>query len=179
MRSIGYLMISASLVLAAACSHAQPAPAPAAPPTPVVVEAVPPPEAPLPEPVAPAAKPEIEPVSVYFDYDTAELTAATRTVLQAFFDQAQQQPDVAVRIEGNCDDRGTREYNIALGQKRAAAAKNYLVDLGFPAGRITTISYGKEQPRATGEDESARQENRRDDLIPTTTGSALSSIGSP
>src|SRR2546422_301333 len=73
----------------------------------------------------------------------------------------------SIRIEGNCDERGSREYNLALGQRRADAAKKYLTDLGLAADRITTISYGKERPRAPGHDEEAWKENRRDDLVPS------------
>ncbi len=172
MRPIVFL--SLSLLLIAACSHAQPPPAPA--PAQVVAEPAPSPApAPAPEPVAaptPRAA-EIAPASVYFDFDAAELTAAGRTTLQTFFDQARQRPDQEVRIEGNCDERGTREYNLALGQRRADAAKKYLENLGLDAKRITATSNGKERPRVSGDDEAAWKENRRDDLIPAT--SAVSS----
>jgi len=66
-----------------------------------------------------------------------------------------------VTIEGHCDERGTRDYNIALGERRANAAKNYLASLGIDAGRITTVSYGKERPAALGSDEAAWAQNRR------------------
>jgi len=158
MRSLPILAVP--LLVLATCSHAQPAPPPAA------AEVVAPP-APAPEPVAtPVPPPGIAPVSVYFDFDSSDLSPATRDVLQAFFQQAQNQPDRDVRIEGNCDERGTREYNLALGQRRADAAKQYLVNLGLDGSRITTISYGKERPRALGDNEEAWKENRRDDLVP-------------
>jgi peptidoglycan-associated lipoprotein len=153
-------------VLLAACSHAQRPPDP--PASQFVTEPhLPPLPAPAPEPVLAqvAPPPEIAPASLYFELDAAELTVDARKVLQAFFDQAQQRPEEEIRIEGNCDERGTSEYNLALGQRRAEAAKNYLVDLGLDASRITTISNGKELPRATGDDEEAWKENRRDDLI--------------
>jgi peptidoglycan-associated lipoprotein len=132
-------------------------------------------EAPPPEP--PAAAPPAEPApsprtldvaatSVYFAFDSSELSPETRAALQTFSDVARQQPGEAFRIEGNCDERGSREYNLALGQRRADAAKSYLVNLGLAAPRITTISYGKERPRAPGHDEAAWTENRRDDLLP-------------
>jgi len=70
-----------------------------------------------------------------------------------------------VRIEGNCDERGTTEYNLALGQRRAESAKKYLENLGLEASRITAVSNGKEKPRAPGHDEDSRRENRRDDLM--------------
>src|SRR5437016_14552057 len=164
MSSLSILAVP-SLVLAA-CSHAQPAPPPpaaevVAPPAPAQAPA------PAPEPVAtPVPLPDIAPLSVYFDFDSSDLSPATRGVLQAFFQQAQNQPDRDIRIEGNCDERGTREYNLALGQRRADAAKQYLVNLGLDGSRITTISYGKERPRVVGDDEAAWKENRRDDLVP-------------
>jgi len=91
---------------------------------------------------------DVAPVSVYFDYDFSELSPETRTVLQSFFEHARQRPDQGVRIEGNCDERGSREYNLALGQRRADAARKYLENLGLDPRRITTISNGKERPRA-------------------------------
>jgi peptidoglycan-associated lipoprotein len=122
---------------------------------------------PPPTPVAtPVAPPQLTTVSVYFDYDSSELLPEVRALLEAFVDQAQKQPDQQIRIEGNCDERGSREYNVALGQRRADAAKKYLTNLGVSADRITTISYGKERPRAVGHDEEAWKENRRDDVVP-------------
>jgi len=73
----------------------------------------------------------------------------------------QRYPTKRGTIEGHCDERGTREYNIALGERRANAAKNYLVSLGVDASRLTTVSYGKERPVALGSDESAWAQNRR------------------
>src|SRR5258705_12535361 len=156
-----------------ACSHAQPAPVAAAPaPAPVQIVA----EAPAPTPaVAPAAPPpQLVTVSVYFDYDSSELLPEVRAVLQAFFDQVQQHADQRIRIEGNCDERGTREYNLALGQRRAEAARKYLTDLGLDASRITALSNGKERPLAMGGDGVSWRENRRDDLIPISSGNAAS-----
>jgi peptidoglycan-associated lipoprotein len=173
MRTIHFLAVN--LALLAACSHAKPAPVSAAT-TPAAAEASPPPSPPAPPPV-PAAQPEQPPVlpgSIYFNYDNSELSPESRAALQLFFEQAIQRPDQAARIEGNCDDRGTAEYNLALGQRRAGAAKKYLEDLGLEPSRISTISYGKERPRAAGDDEVARRENRRDDLIPTPGTAAVS-----
>ena len=96
-------------------------------------------------------------------------------VLQSFFDQAQKRPDQDIRIEGNCDERGTREYNLALGQRRADAARKYLENLGLDGSRINAISNGKERLRASGHDEASWKENRRDDLTPTTGNDADSS----
>jgi len=171
MRSVRILAVPL-LLLVVACSHAQPAPPPAAaenvsPPTPA------PAPAPAPEPVATpvAPAPIFVSASVYFDYDSSDLTPATRDVLQVVFQQAQKQRDRDIRIEGNCDERGTREYNLALGQRRADAARQYLVNLGLDGSRITTISYGKERPRALGDDEAGWKENRRDDLVPVSSES--------
>ena len=163
MRSVRILAVPLLLLVVVACSHAQPAPPPAA-----AENVSQPAPAPAPEPVATpvAPPPDIAAASVYFDYDSSDLTPATRDVLQALFQQAQKQPDRDIRVEGNCDERGTREYNLALGQRRADAAKHYLVNLGVDGSRITTISYGKERPRTLGDDESAWKENRRDDLVP-------------
>ena len=158
-------IVSGCLLVLVACSHAQPAPPPA--PQKIVVAEPPPPPAPAPVPVAPPPPPEIAPSSVYFDYDASELSPATRTALQSFFDQAQKRSDQEIRIEGNCDERGTREYNMALGQRRADSAKKYLENLGLDGSRVTTVSNGKERPRATGSGEEAWKENRRDDLIPS------------
>ena len=74
-------------------------------------------------------------------------------------------PKVKVRIEGNCDERGTIEYNQALGQRRAASAKKYLTDVGVSPSRISLISYGKEKPACTDHNETCWQKNRRDDLV--------------
>lgn len=159
MRSMFVVVTALSVT---ACSHAQPAPSvQVAEP---VVEPASVAETP-PAPPRPAPTVEITPASIYFDFDSAELTPQARTVLQTLFDQARQRPDQDLQIEGNCDERGTEEYNVALGQRRAEAAKKYLVYLGIDAGRITTISYGNERPRAPGHDEEAWSENRRDDLM--------------
>ena len=132
-----------------------------------------------PEPVAARPPPEVAPASIYFDYDASELSPASRAVLQDFLDQARARPDQSVRIEGNCDERGSREYNLALGQRRAEAARKYLENLGMDTSRITTVSNGKERPRASGTDEAAWKENRRDDLIPTSGNVGVSSAAEP
>ncbi len=76
-------------------------------------------------------------------------------------------PTVTIRIEGNCDERGTEQYNMALGAKRAQSAKDYLMTYGIDASRMTTISYGKERPLALGHNEEAWAKNRRDDFVVT------------
>lgn len=97
---------------------------------------------------------------VFFAFDQSTLTTEERTVLerQAFW--LRQYPTVAVTIEGHADERGTREYNLALGERRASAARDYLVSLGINASRISTISYGEERPIAVGSNEEAWAQNR-------------------
>jgi peptidoglycan-associated lipoprotein len=98
---------------------------------------------------------------VHFDFDKFDLTAEARKILadKAAFLNAH--ANVKVRIEGNCDEKGTTEYNLALGDRRAKAAMDYLVFLGIPADRLTTVSYGKEKPLDPGHNEDAWAKNRR------------------
>ena len=98
---------------------------------------------------------------IYFDTDRYNIDSADAAALQAQAQYLSQLTGVTVTIEGHADERGTREYNLALGERRANAAKNYLVSLGVSAGRIRTVSYGKEQPVALGSNESAWAQNRR------------------
>jgi peptidoglycan-associated lipoprotein len=97
---------------------------------------------------------------VYFDTDSSSLRDDARPVLDAQSNWLRRYPAVRVRIEGNCDERGTREYNFALGARRASAVRDYLVSRGISAGRIETISYGKEKPIDGGSGEDAWQRNR-------------------
>lgn len=98
---------------------------------------------------------------VFFGLDEDVLTDDDRATLDSQVAWLQQYPNVRATIEGHCDERGTRDYNIALGDRRANAAKTYLVSRGVSAGRLNTVSYGKERPEATGSDESAWAQNRR------------------
>jgi peptidoglycan-associated lipoprotein len=98
---------------------------------------------------------------VYFDLDKFSLGPTARRVLQRQADWLKSYANVSITIEGHCDERGTREYNLALGERRASTAKNYLVSLGVGADRISTISYGKERPAALGSNETAWSQNRR------------------
>ena len=98
---------------------------------------------------------------VYFDTDQYNIDSEDSTKLQRQAQYFSQYPNVTFTIEGHADERGTREYNLALGERRANSAKNYLVSLGIPASRIRTISYGKERPVALGSNESAWAQNRR------------------
>ena len=129
-----------------------PPPAPAQAETPPTPPPTPPPPPPAPEPVQ-ATKVEFEPA--FFDFDSFALRDDARTALDHDARMLRDNTGTAVTIEGHCDERGTVEYNQALGEKRANAARDYLVAAGVPAARIQTISYGKERPFAKGHDESA------------------------
>jgi len=101
---------------------------------------------------------------IYFDFDKSFVRNDAKDVMKANADWLKANPNVKVRIEGNCDERGTKEYNQALGQRRAASAKKYLTDMGISAKRISLISYGKEKQVCSDATESCWQKNRRDDL---------------
>jgi peptidoglycan-associated lipoprotein len=98
---------------------------------------------------------------IYFDTDMFNIDAEDQAALNQQANYLRQYPNVRATVEGHCDERGTREYNLALGERRANAAKNYLVSLGVPAERLTTVSYGKERPVALGSNEEAWARNRR------------------
>lgn len=102
---------------------------------------------------------------IYFDLDRYEIRADQRATLQANASWLRENPGVRILIEGHCDERNTREYNLALGDRRAQAARDYLVSLGIDAGRIEIISYGEERPIAMGEGEAAWSQNRRDEFV--------------
>ena len=102
---------------------------------------------------------------IYFDFDQSFIRADAKAVMRANAEWLKANPKVKIRIEGNCDERGTREYNQALGQRRASSAKKYLVDLGVSGSRISLISYGKEKPVCTESTEDCWQKNRRGDLV--------------
>ena len=98
---------------------------------------------------------------VFFGYDSAELDADAQELLQDQVSWLKQYPAVSVSIEGHCDERGTREYNLALGEKRAQAVKNYIIGMGVSPDRVSTISYGKERPAVVGSNDGAWAQNRR------------------
>jgi peptidoglycan-associated lipoprotein len=112
---------------------------------------------------AAAASKGLQPV--HFDFDQAFIRQDARAIMKANADWLKAHPKVKIRIEGNCDERGTIEYNQALGQRRAASAKKFLTDLGIPGSRISLISYGKEKPVCAENTEACWQKNRRDDFI--------------
>lgn len=99
--------------------------------------------------------------NVYFDLDQSSLTNEARTALQRNAKFLKEYPQIEVRVGGHCDDRGTIEYNFALGQRRARAARDYYKALGIPENRLTAISFGEERPLCTDETEECRARNRR------------------
>ncbi len=98
---------------------------------------------------------------VWFGFDSADVNDEGRATLDKQAAWLKEYGSVSITVEGHCDERGTREYNLALGQKRASSVKKYLVAAGVPASRIETVSYGKERPEATGDSEEAWAQNRR------------------
>jgi len=102
----------------------------------------------------------------YFDYDKADIRADAQQALQKTAAFLKKYPEAKVVVEGHCDERGSTEYNLALGDRRAAAVKEYLINLGIPAGSINTVSYGKEKPFCMESSEACWQQNRRGHFIP-------------
>ncbi len=162
------MIILSAASLAACATKPKPAPVAEAPPPPPPPAPPPPPEAPPPPPPAPTG-----PVPgstqdfvinagdlVYFDYNQYAVRDDARPILNRQAAWLLRYPAVHVRIEGNCDERGTREYNFALGSRRANAVRDYLVGRGLTTARIETISYGKEKPIDTGTGEEAWTHNR-------------------
>jgi peptidoglycan-associated lipoprotein len=115
---------------------------------------------------AAAASAGLQPI--HFDFDRSFVRDDARSVMKANAEWLKANPNVKIRIEGNCDERGTKEYNQALGQRRATSAKKYLTDMGISSKRISLISYGKEKPVCTEQTEDCWQKNRRDDFVALT-----------
>jgi peptidoglycan-associated lipoprotein len=103
--------------------------------------------------------------TVYFDFDSSVLKASEKPKVEAVADYVKKNAGKALKVEGNCDERGTEEYNRALGERRALAVREELIRLGISPTDVDTISYGKDKPVAMGHDESAWKQNRRDDFI--------------
>ncbi len=162
-----------------AVSAPPPAPAPTPPPPPApVVPPPPPPVAPAPtppQPAAPAPAPGPAPAreytanaalaDVHFDFDKALIRSGDAKILDASAGWLKANREQLLLIEGHCDERGTNEYNLALGERRAKAAMSYLVSRGVEASRITLISYGKERPLCTEKAERCWAQNRRDHFL--------------
>jgi peptidoglycan-associated lipoprotein len=120
-------------------------------------------DAPAPIPQAGELKAELE--KIYFDFDSYKLSEAARANLVKNAEQIRKNPAHKVRIEGNCDERGSDEYNLALGERRAKAAAEYLLTMGVPAARLSVLSFGEEKPADPGHDEAAWANNRRDEFV--------------
>jgi peptidoglycan-associated lipoprotein len=101
---------------------------------------------------------------IYFDFDKSEIKAEAKAILEKKAAWLRANPSYKVKIEGNCDERGTNEYNLALGDRRAKAAQKYLNALGISMDRMSTISYGEEKPACTEKSEKCWSKNRRDDF---------------
>ncbi|MBN1664979.1 MAG: OmpA family protein [Deltaproteobacteria bacterium] len=114
-----------------------------------------------------AAGPSFE--LIHFDYDKYDLKPESRVILNKIFDFLKNNPKYILRVEGHCDERGTAEYNMALGQRRAEEAMKYLVKLGIDEARLTTLSYGKEIPLDPESTEAAWAKNRRAEFVPILT----------
>ncbi len=150
------------------------------------VEPPPTQEIPTPPPSPPADETEVDPLAsedlrivneearrqgftanIYFELDKSDLLDASRDALARNADFLKRRPEFALTIEGHCDERGTNEYNLALGERRANGVKSYLASLGVSADRVVTISYGEERPVCTASDESCWSQNRRAHLLIT------------
>jgi peptidoglycan-associated lipoprotein len=187
-RLVSLVAVSSAVALAAAGCHKKVPPQAAAPPPPAPQQTAPPPPPPPPPPPAPAPAPAPRPLTeeelfarksveqlnsekplddVFFDLDRAELRPDSKDPLQKDADWLKKWGSTQVTIEGHCDSRGSSEYNLALGERRANAVKDYLVNLGIASSRITTLSKGKEQPFCTNEDEGCWQQNRRGHFVIT------------
>src|SRR5690606_23082065 len=158
MKNIAITLTLASALAVAGCSKKAPE---QLPPTPH--DAVEQPQASGPTPGSPAHFASVMrgADTIFCDTDTHGIDAEDEAALCQQADYLRQYPTIRATIEGHCDERGTREYNIALGERRANAARNYLVSLGISADRLTTVSYGKERPVAVGSNENAWAQNRR------------------
>jgi peptidoglycan-associated lipoprotein len=144
---------------------------PPAPPEPVAEPTIVPPEPVRDDAIASGSLDDINRNSplkpLFFEYDSSEITTEGRSVLDANATLLKKYSTWAITIEGHCDERGTAEYNLALGERRAVSARAYLVSLGLAADRLRTVSYGKEFPFDPGHDEAAYAKNRRAHFVIT------------
>ncbi len=176
--------VLAVLAVSGACAKKAPVAAPPQPAPPAPTSPLPPPPPPPPPPPAPPAAPKPltedevfakktlaelnadQPLEdAYFDYDKADLRAEARASLQKDAEWLRRWPSTKVLVEGHCDARGTNEYNLSLGDKRAVAVRTYLTGLGIPAERIVTVSKGEESPFCLEETESCYSQNRRGHFV--------------
>ena len=163
------LTAALAILSLAGCAHQAAIATPTAAPAPAPIAQAPAP-APAPAPAAPENQDDLARVLqeavVHFDFDQDVLKAEGREKLDTLADALKSHPAAKVRIAGNCDELGTEEYNLALGQRRAEVAKKYLVSLGVPAEHIKTVSYGKERPVNPAHTQEAYAQNRRDEVSP-------------
>jgi peptidoglycan-associated lipoprotein len=179
----GVSVLAAAMIAVSACGKKPPVqpPPPAPAPPPPVVQATPTPPPPPPRPTATPnppppprvptedeifSKKTVEELTkefgvVYFEYDAADLTDAAKATLQKNSDLLRRWTSIRLVIEGHADSRGTNEYNLALGERRASAARDYIISLGIPAARMTIVSKGEEAPTCRDESESCWPLNRR------------------
>jgi peptidoglycan-associated lipoprotein len=183
-RTCAVILLVSAAMLTSACGKkkvAAPAPAPAPPPAPPPTTP-PAPPAPAPPPPAPAPAPPTEDelfakmtldelnakgvlADVFFAYDSVDLGPEARAVLQKNSDFLKKRTSTKVLVEGHADARGTNEYNLALGERRAGAAREYIVSLGIPVDRVTVVSKGEEQPVCREDNEACWAKNRRGHFI--------------
>jgi len=181
------LVVVLAVVVLGACAKKKPPVARPVPPPPPMEEPVTPTKPPAPpeptaeKPMAPATMKEDTMASrslddlnrdspmrpLFFGYDSAEVSAEGQKVLEANAELLKKYSSWVITIEGHCDERGTAEYNLALGERRAVAARTYLVSLGIPADRVKVVSYGKEFPFDPGKTEEAYARNRRGHFVIT------------
>jgi peptidoglycan-associated lipoprotein len=159
-------MISLVGAVALGCAHEDKSTKPV---TASTVDAPPPPKRPAAvtpkeEPAAEVASTRSDGDAIYFDFDSSLVRDDARPVLQKVGARVKDGGQ-SLKVEGNCDEVGTVEYNLALGEARARSAREYLVHLGVPARRITIASYGSQRPKYPGHDDDAHAKNRRDDLL--------------
>jgi peptidoglycan-associated lipoprotein len=188
LKSAACVALTGLLVMAAACGGKKPpvarsAPAPgssapsaadarpSAPPEPVREPTIVPPEPVREDRIASGSLDDLNRNSplkpVFFDYDSSEITPDGKSALDANAATLKRNNSWSITIEGHCDERGTAEYNLALGERRAVAARAYLVSLGVPADRLKWVSYGKEFPFDAGHDETSYVKNRRAHFVIT------------
>ena len=167
-------VLAVVMLVAVGCSRRQQTPPPTTPPAQPTTRPQPPaqPTQPRVVPQQPQRQEEAVPrdlsfTTVYFDFDRSDIRTDQRSAMERNARLLSQYQTVRIRLEGHCDERGTEEYNMALGQRRADAVMQYLTSYGISGSRITTISYGEMRPAATGQNETAWSQNRRCEIVIT------------
>ncbi len=155
------IVLSVGMLIAGCCQMEVCQPVVEQPP---VVKPEPPPPPPPPPPPEPEVK-ELYLSPIFFDFDKYDIRPGDREILKRNAEQLLQNPKAIIRIEGHCDERGTVEYNLALGEKRARAAMQFLIDMGVDPNRLSIVSYGEERPLDPGHDEKAWAKNRRVEFV--------------